>query len=69
MQPLSGERFSEKTANKSDQTRVDVSARDFWFTGQAAFFEVKVFNPNAKLYVNQERRKSNEVNEKEEIIS
>ena len=38
LQPLSGERFSEMTANKSDQARVDISARDFWLTGKVAFF-------------------------------
>ena len=65
LQPLSGERFSQKTANKLDQARVDISARDFWLTGQVVFFDVRVFNPTAKRYVNQELRKSYEVNEKE----
>ena len=63
--PLSGETFSEKTANKSDQARVGVSARGFWLTGQVAFFDVRVFNTTVKRYVNQELRKSYEVNEKE----
>ena len=45
LQPLSGERFSEKTANKSDQTRIDISARGFCLTGQVSFFDVRVFNP------------------------
>ena len=48
LQLLNGERSSEKTANKSDQARVDISARGFWLTGQAAFFDVRVFNPTAK---------------------
>ena len=30
LQPLSGETFFEKAANKSDQARVDISARGFW---------------------------------------
>ena len=63
--PLIGERFSEKTANKSDQARSDVSARGFWLTGQVTFFDVRFFNPNAKRYINQELRKSYKVNEKE----
>ena len=54
MQPLNGETFSEKTANKSDQGRVDVSARNFWLTGQVAIFDVRVFNPTSKRYVNLE---------------
>ena len=65
LQPLSGEKFSEKTLNNSDQARVDISARGFWLTGQVVFFDVRVFNPTAKRYVNQELRKSYEVNEKE----
>ena len=62
---MSGETFFKKTANKWDQATVDVSSRDFWLTGQVALFDVKVFKPTAKRYVNQKRRKSYEVNEKE----
>ena len=47
-QALSGETFSEETANKSNQGRVDVNVRGFCLTGQVAFFDVKVFNPTAK---------------------
>ena len=61
---MSGETISDKTTNKSDQARVDISARGFWLTGQGAFFDVRVFNPTAKRYVNQELRKSYEINEK-----
>ena len=37
LQPLSGETISEKTANKSDQDRVDNSARGFCLPCQVAF--------------------------------
>ena len=47
LQLLTGETFSEKTASKSDQDRVDVTARVFWLTGQVAFFDLRVFNPTA----------------------
>ena len=47
LQPLSGERFCKKTANKSDQARVD-SAHGFRLTGQVAFSDVRVFNRTAK---------------------
>ena len=60
---MSGETFSEKTANKSDQARVDISARGFWLTGQVAFFDIRVSKPTAKRYVNQELHKSFQVNE------
>ena len=46
LQPLSGETFSEKTANISDQAWVDISARGFWLTGQVEFFVVKGFQLN-----------------------
>ena len=65
LQLLTDETFSEKTANKSDQARVDVSARGFWLTDQVAFFHLSIFNPTAKRYVNQELRKSCKLNEKE----
>ena len=65
MQPLSGETFSERNLNKSDQARVHVSAHHFWLTTQVAFFDVRDFNPTAKWFVNEEPRKSNKVNEKE----
>ena len=58
LQPLSGEKFSKKTSNKLDQARVNISAYGFWLTGQVAFFDVRVFNPTAKQYVNQELCKS-----------
>ena len=58
LQLLSGEKCSEKTSNKLDQDRVYIRARGFWLTGQIAFFDVRVFNPTAKRYVNQELHKS-----------
>ena len=64
LQPLSRKTFSEKTANKLDQARGDVSARGFWLTGQVAFFDVRAFNPTAKPYVNHDLRKLYKVNEK-----
>ena len=39
--------------------------KGFWQAGQMAFFDVRVFNPTAKQYVNQEISKTYEVNEKE----
>ena len=62
---MSGERLSKKTANKSIQARVNISAHGFWLIGQVALFDVRVLNSTAKRYVNQELRKSYEINEKE----
>ena len=65
LQQLTGELFNERMENKSDDARADVSARSFWITGQTTFFDVRVFNPNAKRYVNQELSKAYDINEKE----
>lgn len=53
LQKLSGEVLHERTANRSDEARLDISARGFWTTGQVAFFDVRVFYPNAKRHVSQ----------------
>ena len=33
-----------REANKCEEARPDISARNFWMTGQHAFFDVTVFN-------------------------
>ena len=51
LQPLTGETFDYTTANLEDGARVDVCAADFWGSRhQKAYFDVKVFNPNAPSY-------------------
>jgi len=51
LQPLSGEAFHYATANVEDEARLDVSAQGFWGDHhQRAFFDVRVFNPNAPSY-------------------
>ena len=47
LQPLSGEKLTARSANVNDGARVDIRARDFWNTSQDAFFDVRVFYPNA----------------------
>ena len=51
LQPLSGE-VLPPSANTDDEARLDVSARDFWFDGGMAFFDLRAFNPFAKTYLN-----------------
>ena len=50
LNPVTGETFSHKTANTTDDASVDVSARGFWVRGQKAFFDVRIFDPTAKSY-------------------
>ena len=47
---LSGKTLIPKTANKSSEARLDISAREVLATGQRAFFDVRVFNPFARLH-------------------
>ena len=47
LQSLSGEVFSCRSANTAPDARADVRARGFWTRGEDAFFDVRVFHPNA----------------------
>ena len=62
---LSGESLEGATTNKKDDARLDIAARGFWVSGQKAFFDVRVFNPIAGRYRNQNASKACESNEKE----
>ncbi len=50
LQPLSGETFRYKSAIVGAEARLDVKARGFWNRTQDAFFDVRVFHPNAPCY-------------------
>ena len=69
LQPLSGERFPLRSTNRREDARLDIAARGFWTRGEEAFFDVRVFCPDAPsygsrtlpaLYQQHERRKWNE---------
>ena len=47
LQPLTSESFADRSANRDPNARLDIRARGFWNTGQDAFFDVRVFHPNA----------------------
>ena len=58
LQPLQGGKLDHATANREDKARSDIRARGFWGSSrQRAFFDIKVFNPNAP----SNRRQSLEV--------
>ena len=42
--PLTGERFFHKTANTSNEARLDISARGVWNTMDKVYFDVRVFH-------------------------
>ena len=65
LQPLPGESFTPSTAT-GNKVRLDVCVCGFFQAGQMAFFDVGVFNPNARRYKKQELSKAYKTNEKEE---
>lgn len=54
LQPLTGETFQHKTAITTDEARLDIRAGGFWGTrSERAYFDVRVFNPQAKSHKNK----------------
>ena len=62
---LSGEIFQLKTSKTGNEVRTDIAARGFWIKGQRAFFDVRVFDPNASRYLKQTMQQSYAKNESE----
>ena len=52
LQPFTGESL-QRHANTDSEARLDVAARGFWQKHEMAFFDIRVFNPFAKSYLNQ----------------
>ena len=53
LQPVTGEQFEHRTANREDGARLDIVAQSFSGRDrQSAFFDVRVFNPYAPCYRN-----------------
>ena len=50
LQPLSGEALVSASANRGDNARADICAKGFWGRQQCAFFDIRVFHPNAPSY-------------------
>ena len=53
---------SHRTEN---EVRLEVGACRFWQAGQMIFFDVKVFNPNARRYTKKGLSKTYQLTEKE----
>ena len=47
LQQLTGERMVARTAKSDEGARLDIRARGFWNRAQDAFFDIRVFYPNA----------------------
>ena len=63
--PLDGERFIHRTANTSNDARVDVSARGFWTRGQRAFVDIRIFDPMAACHHQLSLEAAHQRNEQE----
>ena len=50
LQPIAGETFLHRTARTDDDARPDIWAWGFWNKAQEAFFDIRVFYPNAPSY-------------------
>ena len=50
LQPLSEESILSRSANKQEDARVDIKTVGLWGRQQSAFFDVRVFHPNAPSY-------------------
>ena len=61
--PLTGEKFKYKTANTDDHARLDASGRGVYIKGNRAFFDVRVFNPLARVYSNCTLKAMHKMNE------
>ena len=67
--PITNERFDLRSANCTDEARLDIKAKSFWTKGQTAFFDVRVTHVNsstqkgvstAKIFRNHELAKRRE---------
>ena len=63
--PLSGEELQCRTSNNSNEARVDIRTQDFWEQRQRAFFDLRVFDPNACRYRNKSLQQCHVMNEQE----
>ena len=70
---LQGETFDLRTANSSDEARLDIKARGFWRRDQDAFFDTRVTHVNAAsckdldtatIFLRQEQEKKRAYNQR-----
>ena len=64
LQRLTGGTLQSSTLT-GNEVCIDICNWSFWQTSPVAFFDVRVFNPNTKIYVNEDISKTHELNEKE----
>ena len=65
--PLHGEHLRYRTANTTNEARVDISARGFWTPGQKAFMDIRIFDPMAACHRDNTLDAAHKRNEQEKI--
>ena len=60
---LSGEELESRTSNNSNEAGVNIRTRGSWELGQQAFFDLRVFDPNACRYRNKSLQQCHGMNE------
>ena len=63
--PWSGEELHGRTTSWSNEARLDIRAWGFWNRVQQAFFDIRVFDPNACRYLNKSLQQCQSMNEHE----
>ena len=59
---LCGEKLHGRTTNRLNEERLDIRVRGFWNSSQQAFFNIRVFDPNACRYLNKSLQQCHTMN-------
>ena len=63
--PLTGEVLGSRTANTTNEARLEIRARGVWERGLQAFLDWRVFDPNVYRYLNKSLQQYHLMNEQE----
>ena len=63
--PLTGEELGFRTANTTNEARLDIRAHGVWETGQQAILDLRVFDPNACRHLNKALQQCHIMNQQE----
>ena len=61
--PLSAEELHGRTTNRLNEAKLDIRAKGFWNRDQQAFFDIRVFDPNACRCLNKSLQQCHAMNE------
>ena len=67
--PVRWKDLRKRTADRSNEARLDVQVRGFWERGQQAFFDLRVFDPSACRHLNKSLQQCHVINENEKKMT